>query len=218
MSCQHLTSILLKRESAYRHGSPLIALETEPPFDSFIFIDKGADSLSRLRLQIEDSGHGNRDVRYIGGDANLKLQELCAKDWKGHRAVAFLDPFAMQVRWDTIRMIAETQSIDMWLLFPAMAVSRMLPRSGEIPESWQKKLSDSFGCDDWKAAFYYEEQTDLFGESSITKLEGFYTRLSQFITVRLKSVFPGVTRNSLILRNSVFRSANLLLVFCLCKS
>lgn len=39
-------------------------------------------------------------------DANSYITDLCTNyNWKKHRAVMFLDPFGMQVTWDTICVI-----------------------------------------------------------------------------------------------------------------
>ncbi|MFN9820462.1 MAG: three-Cys-motif partner protein TcmP, partial [Akkermansiaceae bacterium] len=98
--------------------------------------------ITALQQQIEnDPKLSNRKVSYLQGDANEHLQDLTEKNWQKHRAVAFLDPFALQVSWTTLEKIAATQAIDMWLLFPAMAVNRMLPKSGEIPQKWADRLS-----------------------------------------------------------------------------
>ena len=54
----------------------------------------------------------------------------------------FLDPYGMQVEWRTIEAIAKTEAIDLWLLFPlAIGVNRLLTKSGEIPESWRRRLN-----------------------------------------------------------------------------
>lgn len=45
------------------------------------------------------------------GDANEKIQALCAKSWRSRRAVLFLDPYGMQVEWQTIEAIARTKAI-----------------------------------------------------------------------------------------------------------
>lgn len=189
-------------ETAYRHGSPLIAMAIEPPFDSFIFIEKDPNSLAALRAQIDQQGHGSKDVRYKCGDANTELLKLCRANWTRHRAVAFLDPFAMQLRWDTIEAIADTRAIDLWLLFPAMAVNRMLPRSGVIPNEWQQKLTGFFGADSWREAFYVPRDEDLFGESGIQKVARTFERISAYVTERLAIHFAGVVESPLILRNS----------------
>lgn len=191
---------LSREEQEYRHGSPLIALANEPAFDQFVFIDKSQDNLDRLRNQIKEEP---RPIDYLCADANTALTMLCQKtNWKSHRAVAFLDPFALQVRWETIRLIAATKAIDMWLLFPAMAVNRMLTRSGEIESEWQKKLNVTFGSDDWKEVFYSKESPDLFGHERIIKNPNPFDVLSTLVTAQLKKEFHSVHEEPLILKNS----------------
>jgi three-Cys-motif partner protein len=199
-------------ESQYRHGSPLIALETDPQFDQLVFIDKGAAKLNRLKCQVEERGHGSRLITYRPGDANEELRGLCRSvNWKSHRAVAFLDPFALQVRWDTIQAIARTQAIDMWLLFPAMAVNRMLTRSGEIDPSWERRLDLTFGANSWKTAFYGKEDPDLFGHEKVVKASKPFDVLSEFVTLRLKAEFAAVHSKPLVLKNT---SGTPIFLFC----
>lgn len=190
-------------ESAnYRHGSPVIALETDPPFSTFHFIEKSQPALDSLRAQVEQAGHAGKRIHYRCGDANAELKAVCLGNWDARRAVAFLDPFAMHLSWATIETIAATKAIDMWLLFPAMAVNRMMARNGQIPPSWETKLNDFFGCGDWRNAFYEDEGADLFGTASVRKLEDFFENLRKFITQRLQTAFPGALEKPLILRNS----------------
>jgi three-Cys-motif partner protein len=40
---------LATEEASYRHGSPLIALEADPGFHRFIFIERNAQSIAQLR-------------------------------------------------------------------------------------------------------------------------------------------------------------------------
>jgi three-Cys-motif partner protein len=49
------------------------------------------------------------------------MRKICDNDWRSHRAVLFLDPYGMQVEWQTIEAIAKTAAIDLWLLFPKEA-------------------------------------------------------------------------------------------------
>lgn len=198
----------------YRHGSPLIALGTEPAFDTFIFIDKDAEKLVRLRGEVEEEGYGNRDIRYLDGDANERLLALCDKPWKSHRAVAFLDPFALQVRWDTLKSIASTEAIDLWLLFPAMAVNRMLARSGKIDATWKQRLDETFGVDSWDEVFYDKEDPDLFGHSKVFKRPEPFDVLSKFVTLRLREEFVGANDQPLILRNTTGSPLFLLCFAC----
>lgn len=62
------------------------------------------------------------------------------KNWKSHRALVFLDPYGMQVEWKTIKSIAVTQAIDLWILFPLGTVNRLLKNDGEIRSSLRARL------------------------------------------------------------------------------
>jgi len=190
------------RKNRFRHGSPLIALETEPPFDAFVFIEREKASLDSLQKQIEERYGSTKNVRYLLGDANEQLQLIAGKTWDSRRAVAFLDPFALQVKWDTLAAIAGTKAIDMWLLFPAMAVNRMLPRSGQIPSSWAERLDQLFGEKGWRDSFYPVSEPNLFGEEHESKVDQIFEALSEYLTHRLGSVFAGTHTKPLILRNS----------------
>lgn len=64
------------------------------------------------------------------------MRELCTthKDWKRWRAVAFLDPYGMNVEADLLWRIGDTKAIDLWLLFPlGMGVNRLLKSGGLHP-------------------------------------------------------------------------------------
>lgn len=204
-----------KEDAGYRHGSPLIALETTPGFDRFIFIERDAGSIAKLQHEVVANFPEKADrVKYERGDANVVLQKLTERNWTKHRAVAFLDPFALHVAWETIEKIARTQAIDMWLLFPAMAINRMLPRSGDVPDAWATKLTETFGTEDWRAVFYRKEEADMFGEEHISKAPKVFEKLSEFISLRLKTVFAGVNSQPLILKNSAGAPLFLLCFAC----
>lgn len=199
----------------YRHGSPLIALKNKPAFHNFIFIDQHEQSLAKLRNQIETEDLIAPDrVRFFHGDANEHIQTIAAENWRVRRAVAFLDPFALHVTWQTLERVASTESIDMWLLFNAMAVNRMLTKSGEIPEAWANKLTTTFGSDSWRDYFYRPSERDLFGDEVVEKREKIFENLSDYITQRLGTIFPGVHKRPLVLRNSTGAPLFLLCFAC----
>ena len=110
----------------------------------------------------------------------------------------------MQVDWETIRAIAETEAIDLWYLFPlGVAVNRLLKRDGNISETWRKRLDAIFGSEDWYEAFYKKTvRRDLFGETSQTIKMADFETISQYLVMRLETIFPGVAQNPLPLFNS----------------
>jgi three-Cys-motif partner protein len=193
-----------QEDAAVRHGSPLQALATEPGFHRFIFIEQAESSMAELKRQVAGSGLlGSRRIEFLMEDANAALERLTSERWNSKRAVAFLDPFALHVKWATVEAIAKTQAIDMWLLFPAMAVNRMLPRSGKVPPVWANRLDETFGDTAWRSEFYDAPYpTDLFGDSSVDKTPRPFERLSSYLTKRLGTVFASTHDEPLMLRTS----------------
>jgi three-Cys-motif partner protein len=95
----------------FADGSARIALKVEPPFHKFTFIEQNKNKFDEL-CKLKDR-HPERKILPLRGDANEHIQAICRESWDYRRAVLFLDPFGMQVPWDTIKLIASTQAIDM---------------------------------------------------------------------------------------------------------
>jgi three-Cys-motif partner protein len=186
-------------------GSARIALQSEPRFNEYIFIEsrKGrCEELASLRKDFADKAE---DIIVVPNEANTYLRKLCAeRDWSNNRALLFLDPYGMQVEWETLVAVAATQAIDLWLLFPlGVAVSRLLVRDGDIPDSWAARLDKIFGTHDWFEAFYVTEtQPGLFREEPHTRRVADVERIGEYFVGRLGEIFAGVARNPLALRNS----------------
>jgi three-Cys-motif partner protein len=184
-------------------GSAQLALKTEPRFDRYVFIERSparCAELEALKLKFPDLAS---DIQIQQGDANQEIQRLCNKDWKSHRAVLFLDPYGMQVEWTTIEAIARTKAIDLWLLFPlGIGVNRLLTKSGDIPESWRRRLNLLLGTEEWYDEFYRVEHTStLFGDEDRV-VKATTKTIGRYFTERLKSVFFAVADEPRVLRNS----------------
>lgn len=185
-------------------GSARLALQVEPPFDRYIFIEHRADrckDLERLKSEFP-----SRDIDVQQGEANERIQELCGvdKDWSSHRAVMFLDPFGMQVEWATVQAIAQTQAIDLWILFPlGVGVNRLLKKSGDIPQSWRRRLDRLLGTTDWYDEFYkVEAAPTLFGGEEERVIKASQETIGRYFISRLESIFAGVAPEPAVLRNS----------------
>lgn len=187
-------------------GSARIALRVRPRFSTYIFIEKDNERVAELQKLKEEFPELKNDIKIEEAEANIYLRDLCSKKWleSKRRAVLFLDPFGMQVKWDTIVAIAETQAIDLWLLFPlGVAVNRMLRRDGIINQTWRERLDQIFGTQDWFDVFYQTKTSmDLFGPQIRTEKVGDFDSISQYFVDRLKTVFAGVANNPLPLYNS----------------
>jgi len=187
-------------------GSARHALQTEPRFDRYIFIERDRERYACLKGLKQEFPALADDIDVRCADANDAIRELCAKDkdWRSRRAVMFLDPYGMQVEWPTIEAIARTQAIDLWLLFPlGVGVNRLLKRSGEIPDEWRHRLDLLLGTTDWFEAFYrVEAERTLQGTDEERVVKATPTEIGAYFIDRLKSVFAAVAERPRILRNS----------------
>jgi three-Cys-motif partner protein len=185
-------------------GSARLALETEPPFDRFLFIEKArarCEELQRLRQEYPDRA-SSIDIQRA--DANEYLAQWCQDMPPRRRAVVFLDPYGLEVEWRLIERIAETQKIDLWILFPISAVIRNMPRGKEIPESWQNRLTRLFGARDWMEEFY-PAGDDFFSEDPAFKVRertATFERIEEYFLRRLSEIFVAVVDKPLMLCNS----------------
>ena len=185
-------------------GSARLALKTDPRFDRYIFIERSAERCAQLELLKEEFPDLAADIQIRRGDANAEIKELCAKDWTSHRAVLFLDPYGMQVDWATIEAVAQTKAIDLWVLFPlGIGVNRLLTKSGDIPESWRRRLNLLLGTEDWYEEFYrFESLPTLFGEPEERVVKASTETIGKYFNNRLRSIFVAVADQPKVLRNS----------------
>ena len=191
-------------------GSARIALQTKPPFNKYIFIEKERNKIAELKKLKQEFPGKSQDIEIVNDDANSYLIGLCKKDWRLNRAVLFLDPFGMQIPWSTIEAIARTQAIDLWYLFPlGVAVNRLLKTDANISKACRERLDEIFGTSDWFEAFYKPQQArqlSIFDiNNSLTeqvdKVANFES-ISKYFVERLKTIFAGVAENPLLLSNS----------------
>lgn len=189
---------------AVMKGSARLALELEPPFDCYYLIElarKRASKLGALKTEF-----ATRNVEVINGDANREVTRLCETlDWRKARGVVFLDPYGLQVSWQTLVAISKTKSLDVWLLFPTgIGLNRMLTKSGQIPREWRETIDRFLGTTDWWQQFYRVELNgDLFGEVQYKNVkDASAPKLERFIYGRLSTIFPFVWDQPVRLANS----------------
>ena len=184
-------------------GSAKLALEVEPAFDEFIFVETDTGKVEQLQALKREHADKAGGITIVRSDANPFLQRYCAEqDWRGHRAVVFLDPFATEVTWDTVAAIAGTRAVDVWILFPLMAVNRLL--ANDPTKSFRDSLDSVFGTTEWFAQFYRTTKADdIFGQSieTIQKACDFRS-IGHFYSARLRSIFAGVADKSRVLYSS----------------
>ena len=204
-------------------GSVKKSLDLEFPFDNYLFIESKKKHAQELEKVVEPyRAKIKKNIHVVQGEANEKIQNWLKNDFnqKTDRAVVFLDPYGMQVEWETIEMLGKTKAVDLWLLFPAgIGILRMMKKDGNIPEKWQETITKVLGTTEWKDKFYTQSfsQIDLFGQhQEETVCNANVEKIGAFFLERLKKAFHSVSDKTLVLKNTnnfplylfVFAAAN----------
>lgn len=182
-------------------GSARMAIAIEPKLDLMVFIESNRKRFAEL-VKIRDE-HPDRKIICYKGDANDTVKMICEgtpwhranDDCRGIRAVMFLDPFGMQVGWDTLKCIAKTEAIDLWYFFPLMGLYRQAAKDlRKIDESKRKRLNYVLGTDEWEKAWYAtQHQTSLFQDEDVD-LQARTADVADFelfVKARLETIFVG---------------------------
>jgi three-Cys-motif partner protein len=195
---------LAESAEEYRKGSVRRALEIEPPFDEYIFIEKDSEKCEQLKTLA--ALFPSKNIEVINDDANNALLQWCRQlDKKRERAVVFLDPFGASVEWKVISALGRTRAVDLWILFPFFAVNRMLIRNRKPPAAWATRLTKVFGTRDWENEFYSSTEWESLLDPNrpiklISKTADPY-KISEFFMKQLRNEFEKVSE-PLALHNS----------------
>ncbi len=180
-----------------KDGSAKIALQTEPPFDHYLFIDKNPKHCQSLNQLVEQ--FPGRSVKVECGDANQLLKELSANScWSrgGHRGVVFLDPYGLEIDWETLEAVASTRSLDVWFLFSLFGVVRQASKDYNKMEQYKKeRLTRLFGTNEWEEAFYRKQKKQglLFEIETHTRTLN-VKQIEEWVKNRLADCFPFVDK------------------------
>lgn len=200
---------------AFIMGSAERALLVEDRrFDRLVFVEADSErsaSLEGLKLEYDD-----RRIDVLNADANEFLRGLRQFEYGNWRGVPFVDPFGTQFDWSTAEKIAGLERLDMWLLFPASSIGRMLPRSkdpSDVDQGWETRLNRVYGGDGWRNLYHPALQFGLFDESG-TERDAGVDGLVAIYKEQLRDVFGDrLLGQSLTLLNS--RGSPLFeLIFC----
>jgi len=191
----------------YRRGSVRRALDLESKFDEYVFVEKCPEHVAELQTIIDQDYPALKDrCRVWKADGCDVMRELCThlKDWKKWRAVAFLDPYGMNVEWELLWRIAQTRAIDLWLLWPlGMGVNRLLKRDGKPNQKFAAKLTRVLGDQDWEKFYRPPVTLDMFSEAPASDIkDADWDVIGNFFLDRLRSIFAGVAPHAKVLYNS----------------
>lgn len=195
-----------QEEETYKGAAErVLTLDDNLAFNYYYFIDKDENSLRKLEKKLESIKDRKKEFR--SGDMNdqiVNLAKALQDKNKKLAALVFLDPFGMQIKWDSIKELQGTRS-DVWILVPTgVIVNRLLDRAGKL--KFSNKLESFFGLPirEIKEYFYKTKITQtLFGEEEIvTKVSEPIEKIAKFYVARMKTIWEYVTEEPLVLKNN----------------
>ena len=116
----------------------------------------------------------------------------------------FLDPYGMEVNWDTVEAIAATRAIDLWYFFPLMGLYRQAPREIVAIDAIKRtRLNNILGTTDWENAWYGLDrgEVDLFDDAASAIRTADVNSIEKYVKQRLKTIFKGDVLDPLRIRN-----------------
>lgn len=171
-------------------GSPLNALNIPNKFTEYHFIDIDPTKIENLKELTADRPEW-KTIHFYIGDANKKVRQEILPRFQFNsfkRALCILDPYGVDIEWETIAAIGSTGTMDVYLNFPLMDINRNAARKViELSDSNQgEKLTRIWGGDSWKN-LAYTVQDRLFDEPILVKIRGNETLKRGFMN-RLKNI------------------------------
>lgn len=189
----------------YRGAAERVLSIEQHGFDYYYFIDKSEESSNALEEKLSHFKKEGKILNFRCDDANSQLAKLAtALKNKKFKALVLLDPFGMQVNWDSISALAGTGT-DLWILIPTgVIINRLLDKKGQLTHI--DRLTDFLGMtkEEIEAAFYEKTvMPTLFGEiEEVQKKQQPIEKIAQLYIQRLNTIFKNVTSEPLVLRNS----------------
>jgi three-Cys-motif partner protein len=148
-------------------GSAIRALGVNPPFHQYLLNDVKQSNVEALRKSVKDDfPHLADRVQLTRLDANEMLRNLCSsQNWKETRAVVFLDPFGLQINYETLELLGQTNAVDVWYLVPVFAMYRQVSGDGQINPDGGPRVDAALGTTVWRDVAVVEETSiDLFDQ------------------------------------------------------
>jgi three-Cys-motif partner protein len=192
-------------EQRYIDGSPLRALQTEPKFDAYWFIDVSPRRIERIEGLRDEFPDCRIEIRQ-GNCNEILCSEVIGRITYAskQRAFVFLDPYGLQVDWETVRKLANTKTCDIFINFSVMGVTRLLPRDQRPEGEVLEQLNKVMGSTNWLAQIYQPpRQLSLFPdlEPTLSRETIKAEELASLYAKQLRSLFPHVSK-PVLMKNS----------------
>lgn len=198
--------ISLEQISVYQSAAERVVNIKQRGFDYYYFVDLDKSANDELKEKLRPYSNQGKNLAFRNTDANSITKRMgkyliANEKIKG---LVLLDPFGMNLDWETIAAL-KGASVDLWILVPSgVIINRLLERDGSLKHI--EKLKQYFGLTKSEIeSRFYTKKTDktLFGEiEKVEKVKEPIKRIAELYVERLKTLFPYVTENPLVMTNT----------------
>ena len=138
-------------------GSPLVVKYGIPEnFDRYYFFDSDNNNMTQLKTLVQDG-----DSHFFLGDSNIEIDKILPEiSQSGMHSLIFIDPYAMEIKFDTIRKLSNI-NCDLMVNVAAEEIYRAVTQYYSQNEN-TNKLDGFFGDDRWK-----KDLINISGEEEI---------------------------------------------------
>jgi three-Cys-motif partner protein len=150
--------------------SPLLALSVPDPFTKYVFCDRNASYIEALRVR----AHGlapSLETAYVLGDVNRIAPQVSAEIPDGFLTFCFVDPFGIDIQFDTIRRLSTGRAID-FLILLALAMDATRNWNAYVAPD-NPRIDGFLGNVNWRERW---QQAELARQSPIRFLATEYAR------------------------------------------
>ncbi len=183
-------------------GSAKVALEVDPPFKGYYFIDLDK-SKTNILAGLENMRPGK--VFIMQGDCNeVLIRDILPQMTfeKYNRVLCLLDPYGLHLDWKLIHKCGQLETVDLFLNFPVMDMNMNVLKTNKdkVDPRQAERMTRFWGDESWKEAAYTSEEYLLDGLQDKTSNEAVALAFAE----RLKNVagFKNVVK-PLPMRNSM---------------
>ena len=173
----------LTDDPSYRFsGSVIRAIETQPQFSSLRFFEKDQRKAEALIKTLYERYPNDRRYDIVVGDCNQTihstLRQLKQNNLHLSPSFAFIDPYALQIKWGTLTAISNFRKrpmhkrrkykTEMWILFSDSTIPRLAGHDRKKGTDLSRYITDFYGSEAWRAI---EEKREINGNAGMSASE-----------------------------------------------
>lgn len=166
-------------------GSPVIAASMPDGFDRLILVDIDKTALDAALARVAATGFSGEVIGF-NADVNKEANRLAGLVPDDSLNIAFVDPYSLDIHFETIRQVASHRQVDFIILFSDRFDLGRNVHKYYYPNEERSKLDAFLGTREWR------EELDALGDQSGGRVRELF---ASFYERQLKAIGYGHTEH-----------------------